>query len=112
MFTDHTGQHLARIALHHTDAVNPAPIKLDEIPNVGEPHVMGMRGAIGQVVVADGLRLLVLGALPRPWCPVELAVDGHRSSHCRLTGRRLVPLLVKQAMDAKATGSWIPALQV
>jgi hypothetical protein len=31
MFTDHAGQHLARVALHHTDAINPAAVELNEI---------------------------------------------------------------------------------
>jgi hypothetical protein len=43
---------------------------------------------------ADCLRLLLSGALPGAWRPMELAIDGHRSSDRALTwGRRLTLLL-------------------
>jgi hypothetical protein len=43
---------------------------------------------------------------------MEAAIEGHGSSHRGLTRRWLVTLLVQQAIDAKATGSRILALQV
>ena len=43
---------------------------------------------------------------------MELAIDGHGSSHSSLTWRRFITLLIKEAVDAKAPGSRILALEV
>ncbi len=43
---------------------------------------------------------------------MELAIDRHGASHRAFTRRRLVPLLFKQAMNAKATRPRILMLQV
>ena len=69
----HAGQNFTRIALDNTDAIDPAAVQLDQVANIGEPQVMAIRGAIGQMFEADLVRLIISGTLPGAWCPVELA---------------------------------------
>src|SRR5262249_54992959 len=96
----------------NTDTVDPAAVQLHEVANIGEPQVMAIGGAIGQVFEADGLWVIIAGTLPGAGRAVELAIEGHRAPHRALTRGRLRVLLCQYPVDPKASGTWILALDV
>jgi hypothetical protein len=98
--------------MSNTDAIDPTPIELDQIANIGVPHMMPVQGTISEMRKSAWRRLLLSGTAPRTRSPVELSIDGHGPSHRPLTWGRLLALTLEQAMETPATGSWILMLQV
>src|SRR5262249_42623627 len=90
---------------------DPAALELDEVANIREPQVMTVGRAIGEMFKAGHVGLRIAGTRPGPRGPMELAIEGHRSSHGSLTRRRLLTVLPQQAIDAKPAGAWIGLLE-
>ena len=81
----HPRQHLPRISFEYTEAVDPAPIKLDKRANIRAPQGMAVHRAIGEMFEAGAVRLRGTGTLPGTRSSVELAIDRHRTPHGALT---------------------------
>src|SRR5688500_10328689 len=108
----HPGENLARVGLQNTDAIDPTPIELDHIANIGVPHVMPILGPISEMRPSTWSRLLLSCTAPGTRCTVEFSIDGHGPSPRALTWRWLLALTLEQAMEAPATHSWILMLEV
>src|SRR5688572_15049058 len=81
--------------------------QLNQIANVGEPHVMTMIGPIRQVVHRALSRSILAGTHPGTWGPVKLTINGHRSSHGGLARWGRIALLTQQPMNAEPASSGI-----